>query len=108
MTCHQTVGLLARELEAVGISTILIGVSPEAIEKVVPPRTLLLHFPLGHLLGEPGNRVQQLTILQDALAALASAETPGAVIALPYRWRREDYTAIRTQKGYGEAAGLLS
>jgi D-proline reductase (dithiol) PrdB len=107
VTCHQTVGLLARELEAVGISTILLAVSPEAVEKTAPPRTLLLRFPLGHVLGEPGNRIQHLTVLQDALAVLASACQPGTVVASPYRWRREDYRAIRAWKGYVPAEALL-
>ena len=107
MTCHQTVGLLARELEAVGIPTVLIGVSPEAVEKVAPPRTLLLRFPLGHVLGEPGNRVQHLTVLQDALDVLAEATEPGVVIHSPYRWRREDYAVIRAVEGYTPAEELL-
>jgi D-proline reductase (dithiol) PrdB len=107
VTCHQTVGLLARELEAAGIATVLIGVSPEAIEKVAPPRALLLRFPLGHVLGEPGNRAQQLTVLQDALAVLEGAQEPGTVVTSPYRWRREDYEAIRAQKGYAPAEALL-
>jgi D-proline reductase (dithiol) PrdB len=107
VTCHQTVGLLARELEAAGISTILIGVSPEAVEKVAPPRALLLRFPLGHVLGEPGNRVQQLTILQDALAVLETAQAPDTIVTSPYRWRREEYALIRAQKGYAPADELL-
>jgi hypothetical protein len=94
------VGLLARELEARGIPTVLLAVSPEAIEKTAPPRTLLLRFPLGHVLGEPGNRVQQLTVLQDALDVLVSSHQPGTVVNSPYRWRREDYRLIRQHKGY--------
>ena len=90
-----------------GIATVLIGVSPEAIEKVLPPRTLLLRFPLGHILGEPGKRVQQLTILQDALGLLISATEPGTLARSPYRWRREDYSAIRAAKGYAPAEALL-
>jgi D-proline reductase (dithiol) PrdB len=107
VSCHQTVGLLARELEAGGIPTILLAVSPEAVVKTAPPRTLLLRFPLGHVLGEPGNRMQQLTVLQDALDVLLSAPQPGTIVTSPYRWRREDYHTIRQQKGYLPAETLL-
>jgi D-proline reductase (dithiol) PrdB len=103
VSCHQTVGLLARELEARGIPTVLLAVSPEAVEKTAPPRTLLLRFPLGHVLGKPDNRVQQLTVLQDALSVLVSARQPDTVVTSPYRWRREDYRLIRQQKGYPPA-----
>jgi hypothetical protein len=85
----------------------LIAVSSEAVEKTAPPRTLLLRFPLGHVLGEPGNHAQQLTVLQDALGVLVSARQPGTVVASPYRWRREEYHAIRQQKGYPPVETML-
>lgn len=55
-----------------------------------PPRAVFVRWPFGHALGEPFNRVQQRTIIHAALAALYHGE-PGALIELPYRWRRERY-----------------
>ncbi len=58
------------------------------------PRCLYLHWPFGHALGEPGNAVQQRTILHDMLSMAAVAPKPGLVLDLPYRWRRETYAEV--------------
>lgn len=62
----------------------------EVTEKLRPPRAVFVRWPFGHPLGEPFNRAQQLTVIHDALAALY-APAPGALVSLPYRWRRERY-----------------
>lgn len=87
-------GLIQREIENVGIATIGISIVREYSEKVKPPRTVYLRWPFGHPLGEPGNIRQQTTIVLDALKALYRIETPGTIIDLPYRWRREKYPAL--------------
>jgi hypothetical protein len=38
-------------------------------------------------------------IVEDALRLLSTATEPGTVESLPYRWRREDYAAIRSVRG---------
>ncbi len=58
------------------------------------PRFLYLHWPFGHALGEPGNAVQQRTILHDMFSMAAVAPEPGLLVDLPYRWRREAYSAV--------------
>jgi D-proline reductase (dithiol) PrdB len=85
------VGLVQREIERAGIATIGISIVRDYSEKVKPPRTLFLRWPFGHPLGEPGNIAQQRTIVCAALTALYRIETPGTIIDLPYRWRRETY-----------------
>jgi hypothetical protein len=85
------VGLVQREIERVGIPTIGISIVRNYSEKVKPPRTVFLRWPFGHPLGEPFNVAQQRAVLADALVALYTIETPGAIIDLPYRWRRENY-----------------
>lgn len=69
------------------------GISQEKkfTEEVRPPRTLFLKWPYGHALGEPGNVWQQRFILEKTLALLESVQTPGEIVAPPYRWRRIDY-----------------
>ena len=49
-------------------------------------------------MGEPGNADQQRVIIEDALGLLESATAPGTILTLPYRWRREDYAAIRRER----------
>lgn len=88
-------GLIQREIEKVGIATIGISIVREFSEKVKPPRTVFLRWPFGHPLGEPGNKLQQRTIVLEALAALYQIKEPGSIIDLPYRWRREKYSKDR-------------
>ena len=64
-----------------------------------PPRVTLVRFPFGQPLGEPDNADQQRVVVEDALRLLVSADKPGAMEELPYRWRREDYAEIRGRRG---------
>jgi hypothetical protein len=88
------VGLLAREIEAAGVTTVALALVKEVAEAARAPRMLYLHWPFGHALGEPGNVAQQRTILHDMLSMARAASRPGLVIELPYRWRRETYPPI--------------
>lgn len=56
-----------------------------------PPRALFLRWPFGHPLGEPENVAQQMTVIRDAFNALREIKTPGTIIDMPYRWKREKY-----------------
>ncbi|HEY8369518.1 MAG TPA: hypothetical protein VIM86_09425 [Thermodesulfobacteriota bacterium] len=84
-------GLIARVIEAAGIPTVCISLVREVTERVRPPRAVYLRWPMGHPLGEPGRPAQQRQVLEDALDLLVSASTPGVIVDLPYRWRRERY-----------------
>lgn len=87
-------GLLAREIEACGVTTVALALVRELAVAVKAPRMLYLHWPFGHALGEPGNRLQQLTILHDAFSMAQAAPRSGLVVDLPYQWRRHRYTPI--------------
>jgi len=63
------------------------------LKQVGVSRALCSRWPFGQVLGEPGHRLQQRTVLRDALALLRYAEHP-TVVDLPYRWRREQYPDI--------------
>ena len=56
-----------------------------------PPRTVFVRWPYGHPFGEPGNAAQQRAVLRAAFKALAEIAEPGAIVDLPFRWRRETY-----------------
>jgi hypothetical protein len=73
-------------------------------EKVQPPRVVNVRFPFGRPMGEPNNPNQHRVIIEDALHILASATEPGSIVELPYRWRREDYARIRSERGALQAA----
>jgi hypothetical protein len=97
------VGLIQREIEKAGIPTIGISIVRQYSEKVKPPRTVFLRWPFGHPLGEPFNIAQQRVVLAEAFRALYAIQEPGAIIDLPYRWRREKYEDkdIKTILGRG-------
>lgn len=85
-------GLIARAVERVGISTVSISITKDLTEAVGVPRAVFVKWPLGHPLGEPQNATQQRTLIFDALQLLKDAQTPGIIAEPGYRWRREHYT----------------
>lgn len=84
-------GLIQREIEAQGIPTIGISIVRKFTEKVKPPRTVFLRWPFGHPLGEPFHVAQQRAVLTEALNALYTIKTPGEIVDLPFKWRRQKY-----------------
>jgi hypothetical protein len=92
------VGLIQREIEATGISTIGISIVRSFSEKIKPPRTVFLPFPFGHPMGEPFNVAQQRTVLIAAFDALYSISTPAEIIDLPYKWKREKQSLYEETK----------
>jgi hypothetical protein len=80
------VPVLARTLEAAGLSTILVTPMPCWAEKIGVPRTLAVEFPFGHTLGQPHDTAQQMRVIRQALAALETAETPGTIVHSPETW----------------------
>lgn len=88
-------GLIQRAVEKAGIATIGISLVRKYSEQVRPPRTVFLHWPFGHPLGEPGNRRQQRAVLFEAFKALYAIRTPGEIVDLPFPWRRFDFDGYR-------------
>ena len=83
-------GLVQRMAEEAGICTISMGNMPDRMGHIKPPRALLVKFPRGSMLGEPGNVGRQRRIILDALNALKTMTEPGTIQPLPYRWKRPD------------------
>lgn len=84
-------GLIQRVLEAGGISTVGVSIVRKFTEEVRPPRAIFLKWPYGHPLGEPFNVKQQRAVMERAFETLEKAETPGVIVDIPYRWRKETY-----------------
>ena len=84
--CHQSAGLIQRELEASGITTISLSNHSEITARVRPPRWVHVRFPSGTMFGEPGNRAKQGAVLNETLAALGVITEPGGHLALDVRW----------------------
>ncbi len=87
--CHQSGGLVQREIEATGIPTITLSNNPRGTERVRPPRWVRVRFPRGATVGEPARPARQLAVLRDVLRALVEIREPGGHVELPYRWEAE-------------------
>jgi hypothetical protein len=84
--CHQTMGLVARHLEANGISTVVMGCAKDIVEHAAVPRFLFSDFPLGNSAGKPHDPDSQALTLELALRVLESAPAPQTTVQSPLRW----------------------
>jgi hypothetical protein len=84
--CHQSVGLIARHLEANGIATVVMGCAKDIVEHCGVPRFLFSDFPLGNSAGRPHDVPSQELTLELALGLLESATGPGTTLQSPLRW----------------------
>lgn len=75
--CHQTLGIIARGIEQVGIPTILLSVDIRLSDRVRPPRTAYYNGELGTVAGKPDWREYQLRILDEAIRWIETFDQPG-------------------------------
>lgn len=97
--CHQSVGLVAREVERGGIPTMYIGSAWDITASVRPPRAVFVNFPLNHETGKAGDPPGQRRILLDALRAFETLWEPGQMLTLPYVWDPDDRSWEETDFG---------
>jgi D-proline reductase (dithiol) PrdB len=84
--CHQTVGLVARHLEANGVPTVIFGCARDIVEYCGVPRFLFSDFPLGNPCGKPFDPAMQRAIVLAGLELLAGATRPGTTVVTPFEW----------------------
>lgn len=75
--CHQSIGLVARAVEAAGIPTMTLAVEREVVESVRPPRVALHDGELGMVAGKPGWAEHQRRILDESLRWIEPMDQPG-------------------------------
>jgi hypothetical protein len=97
--CHQTMSLVARHLEANGISTVVMGCAKDIVEHAAVPRFLFSDFPLGNSAGKPHDPDSQAFTLELALRVLESAPGPQTTVQSPLRWStdaswKRDYSNV--------------
>lgn len=83
--------MIQREIEKIGIPTIGITIVRQYTEKVKPPRSIFLKWPFGHPLGRIFNSLEHRAVLTEAFKALIEITEPGAIIDIPFKWKREHY-----------------
>jgi D-proline reductase (dithiol) PrdB len=84
--CHQSLGLIARHLEANGISTVVMGCAKDIVEHCGVPRFLFSDFPLGNSAGRPHDPASQALTLELALRLLETASSPRTTVQSPLSW----------------------
>ena len=84
--CHQSQSLLARYLEAHGISTVLMGAAKDIVEYCGVPRFLFSDFPLGNAAAKPNDCSSQDMNFELALRLLESAPGSRTTVQSPLIW----------------------
>ena len=109
-------GLVQREIEAAGMSTITLSPMPDWTQAMGVPRLVGVEYPLGLTVGRPGDKVMQTAVLRDTLRALVEAEREAlargasreeAIQAAYDRFYRGDI-AGELVRGTREEGGLIS
>jgi len=88
--CHQTVGLIARHLEANGIPTLIMGSARDVIDEIGVPRFAFTDLPLGNPVGPADDPQQQQWLLRQALTFAQAASLPRSSVVLPVVWNGPD------------------
>ena len=83
--------LVARHLEANGLSTVVIGSARDIVEECGVARFVFTDFPLGNPCGKPGDAEMQSSIVGIALDLLERAWMPRTTIQTPYQWDNDEW-----------------
>ena len=75
--CHQSVGLVARALELIGIPTMTLAVVKDVVESVRPPRVAFYDGKPGTVSGQPNWPEHQRRILDEALRLIEPMDQAG-------------------------------
>lgn len=76
--CHQTLGIIARTVEASGIPTIMLSVDTKVTDSVRPPRTAFYNGEFGSVAGKPDFPEYQLRILDETIRWIETFDQSGS------------------------------
>jgi len=83
------VGLVARAIEAAGITTVTLNMIWPYQRLIGMPRVAAIEHPFGRPYGDVGDSDTQRRVLLAALQLAESASEPGQVEHLPFVWHEE-------------------
>jgi len=83
------VGLVARVIEAAGISTVTLNMLWVHHLRIGMPRVAAIEHPFGRPMGDVGDADTQRAVLRAALAVAPDARERGHVEHLPFRWHED-------------------
>ena len=73
-------------MEAAGLVTVTLSPIADLTSAVGVPRVAAIEYPLGQSFGKPGDAAGQAEVLRAALRVAETADRPGTVVPLPFRW----------------------
>ncbi len=79
-------GLVQREIEAAGMTTIILSNVPDLTASVCVPRIAAIEYPFGRTMGNCGDAAGQKAVLAALFEALVEMKTPGSIVHLPFEW----------------------
>ena len=83
--CHQTVCLIARHFENLGLPTLILGSALDILEAGQPPRAKFLNYPLGFETGKFEDKINQLEVVRQALSGFETIEKP-SILKMEFEW----------------------
>lgn len=96
--------LVARELEAQGIVTVIVGSARDIVEEIGVARFVFTDFPLGNPLGGPGDTTTQHEVLDLALQLANTAFAPRTTVQAPHVWPDDEWrSSFMALEGPGQA-----
>lgn len=84
--CHQTVSLIARHFEKLGLPTLILGSAFDILSAGMPPRAVFLNYPLGFETGKPFDKANQAEVVRAALTKFETFDAPG-IKTLDFEWQ---------------------
>jgi len=85
------VSLVAREVEAAGIPTVVVGSALDIMATVGVPRAVFVDAPLGNPAGPPNELAVQRGVVELALQLAASSIAPRTIVQAPIRWQGDEW-----------------
>lgn len=79
-------GLVQREIEAAGFTTIILSPIADLTASLSVPRLAAIEYPCGRTFGQPGDTAGQSAVLRAVLEAVPAIDTPGGAVNLPFEW----------------------
>ena len=79
-------GLVARRVEELGISTVTLNLFWNFQQIIGMPRVAAVEHPFGRPYGDVGDADTQRAVLLASLEVAENVREPGAVVHLPFRW----------------------
>lgn len=98
--------LIARHLEANGITTVVVGSAQDVVETVGVPRFVFVDYPLGNPMGKPDEVAEQLSVCEAALSLAERADGPRTTRRLDLEWASDEWRANYMHVGPDNAEKL--